>query len=459
MTDQTITSEIPFRLRIGVVGEIPDAELESLRGMLLPEVMNLFDAKSKTQIANAKHTELLLTFVPLKDGNETKVDLFLTDGKPGPTTEKILGQARQRIQPVITISNGKQREFTVEKGHGLNAHSVAALERFNRYEVKSEQESYIQNVYDSLYSDDDGLPAEVKALVREKLLPFYVRASLLAKSSQKIYRRAGLVVYSFSTLAVAAVAIGTLNHDLSPYAFALELTLLLAILAAILFEHRKRAHKNWIEARYVAERVRAAIFLTTCGVETSAVVLPANVGVTGRPDEWMIMTFNEIIGNLPEIKDCHGCSAEKFVAFARHRWLEGQQEFHRFKAESARKKSETLELIGIILFVSAMLAAALHLLLPAIHIEGLEIPLTFLAIVLPAAGAAAGGLKAHREYSRLAARSANMAMSLAALDELLVNVKDPKELSSVLIRVQDLSLLELQDWLMLMSVAKLEASA
>ena len=52
-----------------------------------------------------------------------------------------------------------------------------------------------------------------------------------------------------------------------------------------------------------------------------------------------------------------------------------------------------------------------------------------------------------------------MAVSLAALDELLANVKDPKELSSVLIRVQDLSLLELQDWLMLMSVAKLEASA
>jgi hypothetical protein len=235
--------------------------------------------------------------------------------------------------------------------------------------------------------------------------------------------------------------------------------MLLIILGTILFEHRKRAHKNWIEARYVTERVRAAIYLTTCGVKSSAVALPANVGVAGRPDEWMIMTFNEIAGSLPEFRDCHDCPHDKFVKFARERWIEGQRKFHHDKAEDSKRKGEILEWIGIILFVAAMLAAALHLVFLALHFEAFEHPLTFLAIVLPAAGAAAGGLRAHREYSRLAARSANMALSLKSLEEQLSNVAQPQDLSSILIRVQDLSLLELQDWVMLMSVAKLEAAA
>jgi hypothetical protein len=221
MTAQSITSKIPFRLRIGVVGDIPDAALESLRGLLLPEVMKLFDAKSKTELDKAKHTELAISFVRLAEADTNKVDLFLSDGRPSKANEKILGDARARTQPVITLKTIRPFDISVEVGHGLNAHSVSALERFNRVEVKQEQESYIENVYNSLYSEDDGLPPDIKKLVRDKLLPFYVRASLLAKSSQKLYRRAGLVVYSFSTMAVAAMAIGTLNHQLSPYAFGL----------------------------------------------------------------------------------------------------------------------------------------------------------------------------------------------------------------------------------------------
>jgi hypothetical protein len=457
MTSSAKTTAIPFRLRIGVVDDIPQSELDSLRGVLLPEVFNLLDSKSKQQLESAKHTEILLTFVPLTEANSISVDLFLTDGNASTSAKRILDGARQQNRPIITFAKTK---LTVEKGHGLNAHAVYGIERFNAFSMSdAEQHSYVENLYNDLFSEKDGLPEDVKRLVRKQLIPFYVRASLLAKASQKIYRRAGLIVYSFSAIAVGAVAIGTLAPRFSSLAFGLELLLLLTILGVILHANSKRSHKNWIEARYVTERIRAAIFLTTCGVKTSTMVQPSNVGLTGKPDEWMIMTFNEIVARLPEFEECHRQTVEPFLSFVRRQWISVQIDFHTRKATAAKRKNHLFELMGFVLFAAAILAAASHLLLHSLHLELLEHPLTFLAIFLPAAGAALGGIRAHREYSRLAARSNNMALSLQVLDAQLAQVTKPRELAAILARVEELSLLELQDWLMLMSVAKLEASA
>jgi hypothetical protein len=117
-----------------------------------------------------------------------------------------------------------------------------------------------------------------------------------------------------------------------------------------------------------------------------------------------------------------------------------------------------LERIGIILFAAAVVAAGLHLSFFLLHVEWFERGLTFAAIFLPAAGAAVGGIRTHREYSRLAMRSSNMVASLKALDTLMEKISTPEELKSLLVNVEELTLLELQDWLRLMSVVKLEAA-
>ena len=104
------------------------------------------------------------------------------------------------------------------------------------------------------------------------------------------------------------------------------------------------------------------------------------------------------------------------------------------------------------------LPSGLHLLLSYLHIESFEHGLTFLAIILPATGAALGGIRTHREYSRLAARSSNMAERLKTLKKQLSSVSTPDELQVTLKRIEELSLLEVQEWLMLMSVVKLEAA-
>jgi len=49
-------------------------------------------------------------------------------------------------------------------------------------------------------------------------------------------------------------------------------------------------------------------------------------------------------------------------------------------------------------------------------------------------------------------------LSFSALDRRIGAVATPKDLAAVLVQIEELTLLELQDWLMLMSVSKLEAA-
>lgn len=453
-----VSTRIPFRFRVGLLEQLTEAKREAIEEPLKTEVVNLCDEESKKLLRRAKHTSLALSYVNLTDETLNSVDLLLVTDAYEVDINVVTRKLRR---PVIMISKTNPTKFTVASGKGLSAHAVSGIERFNSYSVSdTEQHAYVENLYKDIFGLNDDLPNDVKQSVRDELMPFYVRASLLAKFNQGIYHRAGVVVYSFSALAVGAVAIGTLVTSLKPWAFRLELLFLLTILAVLWRTSHKHAHKNWIEARYLTERIRAAIFLTTCGVKTSTVMQPANVGVAGRPDEWMIRVFNEVVRrlNVPQ-----PVAVKTLVDFVREKWLKTQIKFHENKAESAHRKSKVLEGIGLGIFGTAVVAALAHLLLHRVHVETVveasEKSLTFAAIFLPAAGAAISGIRAHREYSRLAERSKNMEQSLEALKAELSDQTSYAQLTEILTRMEALTLLELQDWLMLMSLAKLEASA
>ncbi|HEX9700907.1 MAG TPA: hypothetical protein VGD06_15735, partial [Acidobacteriota bacterium] len=199
----------------------------------------------------------------------------------------------------------------------------------------------------------------------------------------------------------------------------------------------------------------------------------------------------------PRLEGCDGGSCAPMLAFVRKRWLEDQIGFHERKAATAHRRSRRLENGGRALFVLAVLVAIAHLVIPLLHhaesgapgeegavsigdVFGESVPggdapgesvpggdvsgegapgeglLVFLAIVLPGAGAALGGYRAHREYSRLAKRSAGMALELRELAARLDEVRDPESLGNVLREAEQLMLIEVQDWLMLMRFVPVE---
>ncbi|GEM_PF-2116434 len=365
--------------------------------------------------------------------------------------------AKKKNRPVIEIS--APSSFSISRGHGLSAKSLPGIERFNSASVpRAMMQRYIENVSRELFAKGDLIPEEAKREAREKILPFYVWASALAKRNQKLYRRAGVFVYIFSAVSVAAVALATQIHSLSLAAFSMEFFLLATILVIIWLANRRRTHKNWIENRYLAERVRSATFLAVCGAECSTIYVPPFMGAADQSDDWVAMTFNEIWRGV-RVSAPGRESCRDYVAFIRRRWIRDQIKYHRMKWKRAERISHLLERTGHAIFATAIVAALVHILLGLQHrwhAEGLEKALTFLAIALPAVGASIGGIRAHREYSRLAKRSRNMTANLKRLNLRLTSVSDFEELHYLLRETEELMMEETQDWMMTMSFAKLE---
>jgi hypothetical protein len=411
-----------------------------------------------------------------EDGGRWVVDhcdvlIALWDGQPnrgrGGTAE-IVAYALERKRPAIIISMLPPHGIRVEAGSGLRATALEGLELFNGFDVPPAVErSYVANLVRELFESPEGrgIPEERKRLVREGLLPFYARSSLLTKRSQKEYLRAGFWVYTLSALAVVAVAFGVVVPGLRSAAFGLE-SLLLAMLVLILTRaHRHNSHQKWVEGRFFTERLRSAAILASCGVEASRIQLPSHMGAAHQPDDWMVRAFDEIWRRLPLQPGCSGRSCAVEREFVGGRWLEDQRRFHESKWRHAETMSRRLEAGGRAVFVLALAAAAVHfasgLLLDAggghaSARSAWEHVLMFLAIALPGTGAALGGIRTHREYSRLARRSSNMEIALRGLESRFLLTADPDRFEQMLREAELLFLRESQDWLTLMRFVALE---
>ena len=389
------------------------------------------------------------------------------DGQPargrGGTAE-IVAYAREKQVPLVIISASEPHEVSLEKGLGLSSRAYDRLGRFNSFAVDSETERvYIANLTADLFDNPEGkkLSAEVKANIRNNLLPWYVRASLMAKKNQKKYLRAGLLVYTLSPLAVAAVAAAILIPALAAAAFLTEFFLLTIILFVLLSADRKKTHKNWIEARFLAEHIRSAFFLAACGNLPTSGFQRRAPRTRSQAGEWAHRAFAEIVKCMGPVEPVSVESCEMAVNFARRHWLREQIAFHAAKAKRSQRAGHRLEKAGWLVFLAAILAAAWHLLdiflgHPAAMAPA-EKTLLFLALLLPAIGASLGGVRGHREYSRLARRSSYMQVALEELDARLALARRPAELAALLGECEQLMLQDTREWLSLMTFAKVEA--
>lgn len=392
--------------------------------------------------------------------------IAIWDGSPargrGGTAE-IIDYARSKGCPLVIFSTTNAGDICIEKGCGLSGRTFRRVKMFNRFRISEKiSQTYLNNTYRNVFRNPEGekIDQSLKNEIREIILPWYVRASLISEKNKKIFLNAGLLVYLLSSLAVAAVAFGILQPDFVLPAFAFEFLILAAIFIILLLADKKQTHKKWIEARFLVERLRSAIFLFTCGTRPSALavspVLKQNLGA----GEWTIRLFDEIMKQLGEMKPGDERSFSTGIEFVRRHWLQDQINFHVLNAEKSAKISRWLEKSGRIVFFAAIFAAAGHILEILMGHQGvlvwLEKPVVYLAIVLPALGAAIGGIRSHREYSRLAIRSQNMQAALHELDDRFAATTDVNKLRVLLHEAEQLLLQENQEWFFLMKFVKVE---
>jgi hypothetical protein len=484
----TSLAEGADRLVATEIMKLPDSEIEAVLPLAPEDYMQDFATpESKRDFENwlskAKKTLVLRRNGPetgkpeirnkaYEDSGRFVVDhcdllIALWDGKPargkGGTAE-IIAYAREKRRPLVIIPILNPEDIRIERGRGLSSRALKRFAYFNHFPISAAKlQAYAANMGRLLFQNPEGekIPEAVKSRIHSGLLPWYVRASLIAKQNQKRYFRAGLAVYTLSPLAVGAVVIGILAPGWSLAAFLGEFLLMMVVYGIVLIADRRKVHKKWIEMRFLTERLRAAIFLFACGSKPADLRLPPLARTALRDDEWILRLFEEIMRrvSLPErrteavLRDC--------ANFARTRWVGEQITFHAAKASRAGKSSRFLERIGHSVFLAAIFAAAWHIFSQLLGYNGilswLEKPAIFLAVVLPAVGAAIGGVRTHREYSRLEKRSRSMEAVLRELDQRYAGMSDFDELKTLLQETEQLMLQETQDWLMLMKFARMEA--
>ncbi|MBN1227696.1 MAG: hypothetical protein JXA79_11945 [Deltaproteobacteria bacterium] len=408
--------------------------------------------------------------------NHCDVLIAVWDGAPsrgqGGTADVIAYAGREKC-PVYIIPTDDPSSFQFHEGKGITDELLKKIDTFNSHITTSgASPDYVHNEFRTLFTnpeipEGEKLSSQTKEIIKDTLIPYYTVASSMAKYYQKIYRRVGLLVFWLAFSAVALVGTGTVLLQKRPICFLsiffIEFVFLIVILKAIRFADKKRSHKNWMEYRFLAERIRSAFFLYLGGVEISSVYINhrAKEG-EGDVSGWMSIVFDEIWSSLPKSSAPCGNDLKVLKAYISKAWIDDQISFHEKTCRKNRKKSKGFEIGGSTIFYCALLASFLHIMfslifhywLRGLHIPFLESFLTLCALVLPALAATFEAIRGHREYKRLSIRSRKMVHKLRALNESFT-LLTPERFEKFLKEVDYLMLRETKDWFTVLSVAEL----
>lgn len=403
--------------------------------------------------------------------------IAIWDGEPargvGGTADVVQYAIEQR-RPIIRIWGDSIGVLNKGKNNGLDASALEAIDHFNRGPIAAaEATKYVRNLDLSYFEKPEtakGIPATTRELVNLRLFPYYAIASTVAKENQNRFHRAGKYVYVFSAAAVGCAAVGVLVPTLGWEGFTLELAILMVMWFTLWQAHRTHAQQNWIEYRFLAERLRCGVFMAICGVEPKPFEVLPYLGHSQTVNDWTVRAFDEIWDRLPPLTGCTKSECLMLNPYLREAWIGDQVEFHRKKVRLEGKARERLAHAGEIILPTTIVAAFLHILLarwnptqttpPTLlfHLhEVVHKGLSFMALLFPAIAASLAGMESHREHLRLEKSSANMAAQLERVQRQMKPATDPERFEALIHQATEIMLGETQSWLMLMRFVEIKA--
>jgi len=309
-------------------------------------------------------------------------------------------------------------------------------------------------------------PTKSKALfdsylnpVIDHLIPTYVRADQLAAHYQKRHVLASKAIHIFAAVAVSVVVFQVMFFPHHLWMISFELCAMAGVLVALMICRRLSWHEKWIDYRLLAEQLRTIMFTIVVqeNPDSRSKPAPETLPFYNKPKTWidfLIATqVKNVLANLTAPP-----SFEALKTFVIEGWLTDQKKWHRKNAKRKKHAEHKLHRTVIALFCVTLAMAFLHLFgIGHGHIEeGAEIFSfskwsTFLAITLPAWGAAIHAIGKQLEYERIAARSTKMAIELERLEENAIKCTTLEELRKIVQQAIQTVNLETFEWWALIS--------
>jgi hypothetical protein len=300
------------------------------------------------------------------------------------------------------------------------------------------------------------LPEKQLEPILEYLMPMYVRSDQLATHYQKLHLPASKAIHILAAMAVFIVVLQLIFFPDPNYLWiiSLEIGSMFGVLIALYISRKYRWHEKWIDYRYLAEQLRTAIHTAVVlnkNPLSESTPTPKTLPFYNPPKSWIeILIANQSKMTLNRLGTPADFNATK--QFVIRGWLNNQQEWH----EKTSKKKEQIEMFlrktVFMLFCITLLMACLHLskfeFLEKLHFEKWG---TFLAITLPALGAAIHAITKQLEYDRIAERSKKMAAELGRLVERAEKSTSMEELREIVQQAIQTVNLETFEWWALIS--------
>jgi hypothetical protein len=293
--------------------------------------------------------------------------------------------------------------------------SFDQLDRFNREKLDPERvmaAADMERAYSAPAAHGYGFPVAFA----DWALPLFVRADQLATHYQRIYTRRAFLVLMLAALAVTIAAAQEIYFRKQPKLSLVEVLLMALIVAFVVFVRWKRPHERWVSYRSLAENLRSAPFIALLGVGDGEGRLDAAKLEVERAREsvsemearralereafvpWFQRAFTEIWKQQPHRVDIPG-DATRLRGFFLEAWIDGQITYHRKTANLFDLKHRRLTRMIYALFLGTLVAALIH------AFEWIDTrTLVFLAIMLPAFGAALSGYRELRQFALHAGR-------------------------------------------------------
>jgi hypothetical protein len=264
--------------------------------------------------------------------------------------------------------------------------------------------------------------ADVRAVIAH-LLPYHIRADRLATHYQQLHVRTTKALHCLAAGAVTVITAQVLFFEDMLWLIALEIVALCGAVAWLLVCRHQAWHEKWLHDRYLSERLRTAMFTLLLGPGDSGhaveaqTVLPFYAG----PQNWLAATLEQLVNAARQtVRPVNTLAPLK--AFLTEGWLKPQAEWHERTAHDKHKVARVGHWTELCFFGGTIVLAVLHFYGVGAQPHQLAVVvignwITFLAIILPAWGAAVHAIMTQLEYERISIRSKRMANALRIVAE------------------------------------------
>jgi hypothetical protein len=396
--------------------------------------------------------------------------IALWDGEParGPGgTGAIVAYARRRRVPLVWVKTGDAPsmvcEFETPTSEVLRE-AARELDEFNSGAIKpapferqvAAQQSRLKPA--AAGEPSGGALAQSIKAATEWLVPYFVRADVLALRLQRRFRVLSSAMFVMAAAAVTVVAVQVNFFPSLNWLAILEVLLLLCLLAIPLLSRREHLHDRWISYRFLAERLRSAYFLALAGTGDRKDLSARLAYFSDSTEAWIERSLAEVIACRPQTLVGPG-DLDSLRAYLIERWIGGQVNYHRRTAHHHRKWDTRLLYGTAILFGVTLVAAIAHIFGQADHgtqRSGLAVLVVVLSISIPAIGAALHGISAQRQFRHHARRGDRMVGLLSQLQQELDEARTLEDLRRVAAETEQIMREENSDWFGVMRFLDME---